>query len=246
LSVAPTLLTAALAPRRWTRRLGVAPPAGPPSFSTAPGWTDGLVRREPGPQRSDGVLVEQVDAATCGAAVLVVLRAALDARYRRAVAGPRLGADRLGTAQLRVHRESTRWWPRALGTSPWGMARWLRAAGVAETRVRLVDAADGADLAAVVVEVDAAVSAGWAVPLLVGSLVPRHWCLVLPGFPSGGWLAYEPSSGSVRRVPAAAVTERRLRPLLGFDDLQAVLLPRAVSGTGGPRRAGRPTRPAAP
>ena len=120
------------------------------------------------------------------------------------------------------------------------------AAGVAETRVRLVDAADGADLAAVVVEVDAAVSAGWAVPLLVGSLVPRHWCLVLPGFPSGGWLAYEPSSGSVRRVPAAAVTERRLRPLLGFDDLQAVLLPPAVSGTGGPRHAGRPTRPAVP
>ena len=192
------------------------------------------------------MLVEQVDPTTCGAAVLVVLRAALDRQYRGAVAGPRLEPDRLGAAQLLVHREATRWWPRALGISPWGMKRWLRAAGVAETRLRLVDAADGADLAAAVAEVDAAVAAGWAVPLLVGSRVPRHWCLALPGPASSGWLVYEPSSGTVRRVPVAAVTERRLRPLLGFDDLQAVLLPRVVSGTGGPRHAGRPTRPAAP
>ncbi|MDQ3153270.1 MAG: hypothetical protein M3R63_16660, partial [Actinomycetota bacterium] len=137
-----------LAPRRWARRLGGSTPVRVPSFTTPPGWTDCLVHRAPGPQRCDGVLVEQVDPTTCGAAVLVVLRAALDRQYRGAVAGPRLEPDRLGAAQLLVHREATRWWPRALGISPWGMTRWLRAAGVAETRLRLVDAADGADLAA--------------------------------------------------------------------------------------------------
>ncbi len=179
------------------------------------------MRRRPGPQRHDGVPARQVDPTTCGAAVLVVLRSAVDPGYRSAV-----GA-RFGAAQVRAHREATRWWPRALGTSPWGMVRWLRTSGVA-TRVRLVDAADGADLAAVVAEVGAAVAAGWGVPLLVGSLIPRHWCLALPGPSEREWLAYEPSSGSVRRVPATAVDERRLRPLLGYDDLQAVLLPRAV------------------
>lgn len=220
-----TAVTLTLAPRRWARRLGLvpvgpgsAPPVGPP-------WTDALVRRTAGRQRLDGVPVAQVDGTTCGAAVLVVLRVALDGGYRAAVIGPRLEPGRFGAEQLLVHRQSTRWWPRALGTSPWGVAGWLRHTAVVSLRVRLVDAADDTDLAAVVAEVDAALAAGWAVPLLVGSLVPRHWCLALPGPPTGGWLAYEPSSGSVRRVPAAMVAERRLKPVLGFDDLQAVLLP---------------------
>jgi len=74
------------------------------------------------------------------------------------------------------------------------------------------------------------------VPFLVGSLVPRHWCLALPGAPESGWLVYEPSSSSVRRVPPQEVRQRNLRPLLGFDDLQAVLLPAgpAVSGASTP------------
>jgi len=228
-----TAVTLALAPRRWARRLGLAPVEPCPTPAVAPPWTDALVSRTAGWQRCDGVLVDQVDGTTCGAAVLVVLRAALDGDYRTGVIGARLEPDRFGAEQLLVHRQSTRWWPRALGTSPWGMAGWLRRTGVVSPRVRLVDAADTTDLDTVLAEVDAALAAGWAVPLLVGSLVPRHWCLALPGPPEGGWLAYEPSSGSVRRVPPWAVRQRNLRPLLGFDDLQAVLLPvgPAVSGT---------------
>ncbi|MDQ3990203.1 MAG: hypothetical protein M3291_13610, partial [Actinomycetota bacterium] len=196
-----TAVTLTLAPRRWARRLGLVPVEPAPTPPVAPPWTDALVRRAAGQQRRDGVPVDQVDGTTCGAAVLVVLRAALDRGYRGTVIAPRLEPGRFGAEQLLVHRQSTRWWPRALGTSPWGMAGWLRRTGVVSLRVRLVDAADDTDLAAVVAEVDAALAAGWAVPLLVGSLVPRHWCLALPGRPEGGWLAYEPSSGSVRQVP---------------------------------------------
>jgi len=219
-----TAVTLALAPRRWVHRWGLAPAERGPA-PPAPPWTDALVHRTAGWQRRADVPVAQVDATTCGAAVLVVLRAALDGGYRAAVTGPRFEPGRFAAAQRLVHRQSTRWWPRALGTSPWGMAGWLRRTGVVSLRVRLVDVSDGADLAAVAAEVDAALAAGWAVPLLVGSLVPRHWCLALPGPSEGGWLAYEPSSGSVRQVPPATVAERRLKPVLGFGDLQAVLLP---------------------
>jgi hypothetical protein len=238
-----TAVTLALAPRRCARWLGLAPVEVRPTPPAARPWTDALVRRTAGRQRCEGVPIDQVDGTTCGAAVLVVLRAALDGVYRAAVIGSRLEPGRFGAEQLLVHRQSTRWWPRALGTSPWGMAGWLRHSGVVSLRVQLVDAADTTDQAAVLARVDAALAAGWAVPLLVGSLLPRHWCLALPGAPEGGWLVYEPSSASVRRVPPQAVRQRNLRPLLGFDDLQAVLLPAgpAVSGSGGPRRVGRPS-----
>lgn len=224
-----TLLTVALAPRRWLNWIRPAR-ACPPGSPAAPSWggPDGLVRAEPGPQRRHGILIQQVDDTTCGAVVLVVLRTAIDAGYRAALLtgpSPRLDPNRFGAVQRRVHRESTRFWPQALGTSPWGMVGWLRRARVARLRVRLVDAADRTDLGCAVEEVDAATAAGWAVPLLVGSLVPRHWCLALPSRNAAGWLVFEPSSGTVRTVSAPAVQERRLRPLLGYDDLQALLLP---------------------
>lgn len=225
-----TLVTVTLAPRRWLRRVRPVR-ASPPEPPAAPLWAgaDGLVRAESGPGRRHGVPIRQVDGTTCGAAVLVVLRAAIDTGYRAALlSGPsrRLNPERFGAVQRRVHRESTRFWPQSLGTTPWGMVGWLRRARVARLRVRLVDAADRTDLARAVAEVDAAVEAGWAVPLLVGSLVPRHWCLALPSRTRAGWLVFEPSSATVRTVPAATVRDRRLRPLLGYDDLQVLLLPR--------------------
>lgn len=237
--MAPTLVTAVLTPRRWLRRLRRALPLGKarPLRAVAPrrpaagiGWAGGLVSARTGTQRRGGVVVDQVDGTTCGSTVLVVLRAAADPAYRAELMtgtgsdGAGFGA-RLDEAQRRTHRESTRYWPRALGTSPWGMAGWLRRRGVLGTRIRLVDAADPGDLSTVVAEVAAALAGGAPVPLLVGGVLPRHWCLALPGDPAVSWLAFEPTSGQVRRVPAAAVLERRLRPLLGFDDLQAVLLP---------------------
>lgn len=223
----PTLLTAALAPRRWGRRVAGRHARAATSYPGAPFRWDGLPPAS-APRR-------QVDPTTCGAAVLVALRAGVDPAHRTTV------DTGFGAAQRAVARRARSWWPRALGTTPWGLAAWLRTAGIGTPTVRLVDAADRADLAAALAEVDGALAAGWPVPLLVGCLVPRHWCLALPG-PDRP--VYEPSSGEVRAVPAAAVLGRRLRPLLGFDDLQAAVLP--VSGTGGPRRDGRPSRRAVP
>jgi hypothetical protein len=90
--------------------------------------------------------------------------------------------------------------------------------------VRLVDDTSAADVAGVLDAVGAALAAGRPVPLLVGSLVPRHYVLAL-GVLGDGWRVYEPSSGENRTVPLGAVRERRLRPVVGFDRLHAVLLP---------------------
>ena len=133
--------------------------------------------------------------------------------------------------QKQVHRQSNRIWPQALGTTPWGAARWLRdhvpAAG--RYRVRLVDDTSAGDVTALVAAVEAALDAGRPVPLLVGAFVPRHYVMAMRRHGEGpggdGWRVYEPTSGQVRLVDLAAVRERRLAPLLGFDRLHAALLP---------------------
>jgi hypothetical protein len=214
-----------------------------------------LVDDEPGAQIRLGVRVDQVDGTTCGTAVLLVLAAradplaaleltAPDPRWhdaRRCAPGFRLAdlgdggfGERWDRRQRLVHRQSTRCWPRALGTSPWGMTRWLarRAGGVGRYRVRPVRPGRAAVPDELLDRVDRALLAGHAVPLLVGTAwAPRHYALALrrdqpgsvPG--AGAWRVYEPSSGEVRVMPVAAVRERRSAPWLGFDRLHAVLLP---------------------
>jgi hypothetical protein len=161
--------------------------------------------------------------------VLLVLAAQADPwtalSLTAAPAGPPFG-EAFDAAQRRVHRESTRFWPRALGTSPWGMVGWLRrhAPGTGPWRVRLVDDTAPIDVDDVLAQVRRELDDGAPVPLLVGDGVPRHYVLALA---RGGdsWHVFEPTSGEVREVPCAAVRERRLAPLLGFDHLQAALLP---------------------
>lgn len=189
-----------------------------------------LVEDEPGPRRRFGVLIDQADATTCGSAVLLVLATWADPLAALALTTPEfdvLGFEyRLDRCQLDIHRQSNRFWPRALGTSPWGMVGWLRrhAAGLGPYRVRLVDADSSADVAAAVAEVDAALDVADRVPLLVGASVPRHYALALSRR-GDAWRVYDPGSGEVRAVPVDAVRQRELAPLLGFDRLQAVLLP---------------------
>jgi hypothetical protein len=187
-----------------------------------------LVVDEPGPQIHAGVRLVQVDGTTCGSAVLVALAAWADPGETRRLdgaQGPGFG-DRYGARQRQVHRESTPLWPQALGTSPWGMVGWLRrnAPAAGRYRVRMVDDTDAADVAAVLDEVGAALAVGRPVALLVGSVVPRHYCLALRAAPDA-WHVYEPSSGEVRAVPTALVGRRGLTPLLGFGRLHAALLP---------------------
>jgi hypothetical protein len=210
----------------------------------------------PGAQIRLGARVDQVDGTTCGTAVLLVLAAhadplaaldltAPDPRWhdaRRGVPGFRLAdvgdagfGERWDDRQRLVHRQSTRCWPRALGTSPWGMAGWLarHATGLGRYRVRPVRPGRATVPDALLDEVDRALRAGHPVPLLVGApRMPRHYVLALcphpPGPGAGGdaaWRIYEPSSGEVRVVPVAALRERRAAPWLGFDRLHAALLP---------------------
>ena len=191
-----------------------------------------LVSDRLGEQRHAGAVLDQVDGTTCGSAVLVALAAWADPAEVNRLEAPRgkslVGAgfgSRYDARQKQVHGETNRFWPQALGTSPWGAARWLRdhAPAAGRYRVRLVDDASAVDVAQVIDTVGTAL-AGRPVPLLVGSFVPRHYVLALCA-DGDGWRVYEPTSGQVRRLDLAAVRERRLAALLGFDRLHAVLLP---------------------
>jgi hypothetical protein len=223
-----SLVPAAL---RVLRSLGLfryrdEPPPPPIPPATVP---EGLIGSDLGPQRRHDVLIDQVDGTTCGSAVLLALQACGEPAASKALASVPPGEfqQRLDAAQRLVKRQTNRLWPRALGTTPWGMVSWLRrhAPTLGRYRVRLVDATDPRDLERAVMAASQALAAGYQVPMLVGSVVPRHWVLALSSQDGEAWLVYEPSSGEVRRVEAAAVRERRLAPVLWFDDLQAVLLP---------------------
>ena len=193
-----------------------------------------------GEQRRGGARLDQVDGTTCGSAVLVALSAWADPAEMARLAGK--GAEVVGGAtagiaagfgtrwderQRQVHKESTRYWPQALGTSPWGMVGWLRAhaPGAGPYRVRLVDDGSTGDVDAALAAAGSALAAGRPVPLLIGAFVPRHYCLALSRQDDGHWRVYEPSSGQVRSLDLELVRRHALRPVLGFDHLHALLLP---------------------
>jgi hypothetical protein len=213
-----------------------SPVAGLATSASATAGSRPLLSDRVGPQRRGGAVLDQVNGTTCGSAVLVALAAWADpAELERLEGGPGDGRALFGAGfgarfdarQKQVHRETNRFWPRALGTTPWGAVRWLHdhvpAAG--RHRVRLVDDTSAGDVADVLAAVGTVLGTGRPVPLLVGSLVPRHYVLALGG-DGDTWRVYEPTAGQVRVVELEAVRKRRLAPLLGFDRLHAVLLPR--------------------
>lgn len=192
-----------------------------------------------GEQRHAGRRLDQVDATTCGSAVLLAVAAWADPDESARLEGDDPAVreiteearvvgfgDRFDARQREVHQQTNRYWPRALGTTPWAMVGWLRrhvpAAG--PYRVRLVDDASASDVVEAVAEVDAALASGRPVPLLVGAIVARHYVLALTRH-ADGWRVYEPGSGSVRALDVTLVAARRLGPVLGWDRLHAVLLP---------------------
>ena len=193
-------------------------------------WLDAhlaLVDPVPGAQRRFGVRIDQADDTKCGSTVLLVLAAQADPRFALDLTDDPGFAARFDAAQQRVHRQSNRLWPRAAGTTPWGMVGWLRrhAPGLGPYRVRLLDDSSPPDIDAVLAEVAAALDTGTPVPLLIGGFLPRHWTLAVGPAEPAGWAVFEPTSGEVRRVETAAVRSHTLAGVLGFDRLHAVLLP---------------------
>lgn len=116
--------------------------------------------------------------------------------------------------QGRVHRAVNTVWPRALGTTPAGMASALSAHGVVY-RWRPA----GRSLSGVC----AAVGAGHPVAMLIGSAIPRHWVL-LTEMVGSSVCCYEPGTGHLVEIPIADIRVARIRGL-GFARPFAYVLP---------------------
>jgi len=147
-----------------------------------------------------------------------VAGALLDPDYRARLANPGWSDAEQG----RVHAAANRLWPRALGTTPWGLAKVVSLRS-ARHRVRygwrLARPGDA------LVDVLRAVRAGWPVGMLIGTAIPRHWVLLVD-CDGAVFDCYEPSSGEVRRVPATAIAGARLG-ILGFPRAFAFAIPRS-------------------
>lgn len=165
--------------------------------------------------------LKQRDGVSCGPAVAVVAGALLDAGY-----GVNLGDTAwFDGEQGRVHAAANRIWPRALGTTPWGVAKTVSrhsARHHVKYGWRLLHRRDA------LADLERAVRAHWPVAMLIGSdlpwALPRHWVLIVDA--DGDTLCcYEPSSGEVLPVSKAAVRGARLTAL-GFPRAFAFVLPR--------------------
>ena len=142
--------------------------------------------------------------------------ALLDADYRTQLQGER-AQQWFDAEQGRVHRAVNRVWPRALGTTPAGMARALSAHG---TRYRWRPARPRDPL----LDVCAAVDRGSPVAVLIGETIPRHWVLITER--DGPVLkCYEPSAGRLVAVPIDDLRGGRLAGL-GFPRPFAFVLPK--------------------
>lgn len=191
-----------------------------------------------GTQDRFGAEVDQYDDYTCGTTSVIVARAEADPLYAlrltRELEPPYDKADReefdrrLSDEQARVHGETNAAWPRQLGTTPAGVADWMnRHCGTTGVTYgwHLVDDTDGREVSTALREVVTAVDGGHAVPILVGGAVPRHYVLVV-GHAGSELLIFEPSSGDTVRVPVADFVGGQLGDKLGFDHVQAVVVPR--------------------
>lgn len=153
--------------------------------------------------------LRQRDTTTCGPTVAVVAGAIVDPAYRLSLTAP--DADVWFEAeQGRVHLSVNRVWPKALGTTPVGMARAVtacsRGRGVSYRWRLWRGRRDG------LADVLSAVRSGWPVAMLVGRFLPRHWVLIVNAS-YDEMHCYEPSSGEVRAVSIDMVRQARMTGL---------------------------------
>ena len=103
-------------------------------------------------------------------------------------------------------------WPRALGTTPWGVCRELESGAAdpgARYRIVPVRRADGSRLAALVGHLASHLRPGRPGVLFVGSAtLPRHVALLVAG-PDGSVLVHDPSAGSVSELDVATLADPR-------------------------------------
>lgn len=166
--------------------------------------------------------VRQRDGVTCGPSVAVMAGALIDADYgARLFSGRADGAQQWFAAeQGRVHRDVNMVWPRALGTTPAGMARAINVHSASlGARYRWRRARRGDALA----DVTAALTAEWPVAMLIGAAIPRHWVLFTE-LAGPSLRCYEPSSGRLHEVAPDDVRQARLQGL-GFPRPFAFVLP---------------------
>lgn len=218
--------------QRLTTRRVVVPVA---AVSALSGERRPLIAEALGEQRHAGARLDQVDGTTCGSAVLLAMQtwadpdrlAELEVREVNAAGLTRGFAARFDARQKEIHRQTNRLWPQALGTSPWGFVRWLHrhAPDAGRYRLRWVDDASADDTDLVIRQVEAALAARRPVPLLVGTLVPRHYTLALRIADDGTWRVYEPTSGQVRALDPGLIRTGTLGPVLGFDRLHVAFVP---------------------
>ena len=160
--------------------------------------------------------LRQRDGVTCGPSVAVTAGALIDAEYGAPLRDgePEHAQTWFAAEQGRVHRAVNRVWPRALGTTPAGMARALSAHGVAYRWRRA-----GRSMS----DVLSAVSTGRPVAMLIGGVIPRHWVL-LTEVDGSAMRCYDPASGQRSWISVADIREARLRGL-GFPRPFAFVLP---------------------
>jgi hypothetical protein len=166
--------------------------------------------------------LRQRDGVTCGPSVAVMAAAMLDVEYgTRLFSGEADAAQRWFHAeQGRVHRAINVVWPRALGTTPAGMARAFNAHSAVRYRWRPARRRDP------LADVRAAVAAGWPVAMLIGSTIPRHWVLLseLGSDDDSALRCYEPSSGRTVTVDIGDIRAATLTGL-GFPRPFSFVLP---------------------
>ncbi len=194
-----------------------------------------------------GVLpLRQLAPVTCGPTSLIVLRALVDPVYALqlttggdpgdpAQSGVRAVEERFRAEQGAVHRAATRGavgplpWPKALGTPPWGAARFLNrlswVTGV-EYSWQPVDSADPEHLHKRLVAITRGLALGVPVPLYIGRQVDRHVVLAF-GHAGRRLRVYDPSGAEVADVAEDDLLANRFG-LAGWDRLEGVLTPRSV------------------
>lgn len=159
--------------------------------------------------------LRQRDGVTCGPSVAVMAGALLNDEYGAPLSSTK-AQQWFAAEQGRVHRSVNLVWPRALGTTPAGMARALSAHG---RRYRWRPAVRSDEVA----DVCAAVAEGFPVAMLIGSAIPRHWVL-LTEVDGETVRCYEPGAGRLVAVTRSDVRNSRLTPL-GFPRPFAFVLP---------------------